>query len=417
MKIAIITSGFLPVIDGVTITGYARIQQLSKKGHQVLLFCPDYSKIAHIYPNWQQYTGTILPGVRVVNLPSTSFFVEFERNIAWYANSKLQQELAAFQPDIIHVDEPERLFFGLWRIPGLRYARKHNIPCVGFFRTNFIEYAEDFFVVPAPVIRLIQWLIKHLLVLYVYNAYDLTLVTSKITAVKIKNLGIKNTYYDNFLGIEIQRYNSLQPQADFFTQKYNLPELDNKIKLIFLGRLTPEKGWNFTLKYLQLMMQQIDKNRVAFLIVGDGELKAKIADKMRALTPYFHLFGRVLPEDVPALLINSDLHVTTSEKETRGLTVLEAFTAGIPVLAPRSEGIVENIESGRNGFLYEPGNITDFIDKLRILIEDSNLRQQMGERGQASVKNKYTWDVAIDNLLEVWQEQIVKKRQVSKEDL
>jgi glycosyltransferase involved in cell wall biosynthesis len=405
MKIAIITSGFLPVVDGVTITGYARVQQLSKKGHQVLLFCPDYSKIAHIYPDWQQYTGEILPGVRVVNLPSTAFFVEFERNVAWYGHGKLQQELAAFQPDIIHVDEPERLFVGLWRIPGLKYARQHNIPCIGFFRTNFIEYLEDFFPLPKPILFSLQWLVKRL-VLYVYNAYDLTLVTSKITAVKIKKLGIKNTYYDNFLGIKVKQYNSLQPQADFFARKYELPELDNIIKLIFLGRLTPEKGWNFTLKHLEQILQHIDKNKVAFLIVGDGELKAKIAEKMRVLTPYFHLFGRVAPDDVPALLINSDIHVTTSEKETRGLTVLEAFTAGIPVLAPRSEGIVENIESGNNGFLYNPGDITDFIDKLQTLIEDNNLRRQMGERGRVSVNNKYTWDVAIDNLLEVWQKQI-----------
>ena len=405
MKIAIITSGFLPVVDGVTITGYARVQQLSKKGHQVLLFCPDYSKIERIYPDWQQYTGEILPGVRIVNLPSTAFFVEFERNVAWYSYSKLQQELAAFQPDIIHVDEPERLFVGFWRIPGLQYARQHKIPCIGFFRTNFIEYLEDFFPLPKPILLSLQWLVKRL-VLYVYNAYDLTLVTSKITAVKIKKLGIKNAYYDNFLGIKVQQYDSLQPQVNFFAQKYNLPELDNKVKLIFLGRLTPEKGWNFTLKHWERILQQIDKERVAFLIVGDGELKAKIADKMGALTPYFHLFGRVAPDDVPALLINSDLHVTTSEKETRGLTVLEAFTAGIPVLAPRSEGIVENIESGINGFLYNPGDITDFINKLQTLIEDSNLRRQMGERGRVCVKNKYTWDVAIDNLLEVWQQQI-----------
>ena len=405
MKIAIITSGFLPVVDGVTITGYARVQQLSKKGHQVLLFCPDYSKIERIYPDWQQYTGEILPGVRIVNLPSTAFFVEFERNVAWYSYSKLQQELAAFQPDIIHVDEPERLFVGFWRIPGLQYARQHKIPCIGFFRTNFIEYLEDFFPLPKPILLSLQWLVKRL-VLYVYNAYELTLVTSKITAVKIKKLGIKNAYYDNFLGIKVQKYDSLQPQVNFFAQKYNLPELDNKIKLIFLGRLTPEKGWNFTLKHWERILQQIDKERVAFLIVGDGELKAKIADKMGALTPYFHLFGRVAPDDVPALLINSDLHVTTSEKETRGLTVLEAFTAGIPVLAPRSEGIVENIESGINGFLYNPGDITDFINKLQTLIEDSNLRRQMGERGRVCVKNKYTWDVAIDNLLEVWQQQI-----------
>lgn len=73
MKIAIITSGFLPVVDGVTITVFQRIQKLSQLGHQVLLFCPDYSALPTIYPHWKDYTGDILPGVRVINLDSTAF--------------------------------------------------------------------------------------------------------------------------------------------------------------------------------------------------------------------------------------------------------------------------------------------------------------------------------------------------------
>jgi glycogen synthase len=62
MKIAIITSSFYPVIDGVTVAVYNRVKQLSTLGHQVIIFCPDYSVIKHIYPHWQDYTGEILPG-------------------------------------------------------------------------------------------------------------------------------------------------------------------------------------------------------------------------------------------------------------------------------------------------------------------------------------------------------------------
>ena len=51
MKIAIISSGFLPVIDGVTVTQINRVRELSKYGHQILLFYPDYSHLANIYPN------------------------------------------------------------------------------------------------------------------------------------------------------------------------------------------------------------------------------------------------------------------------------------------------------------------------------------------------------------------------------
>ncbi len=81
MKIAIITSGFLPVVDGVKVSGLHRVQHLSQWRHEVLLCCPDYSSWAEVYPNWQKYTGTLLPGVNVINLDSNPFMdLDFERN-------------------------------------------------------------------------------------------------------------------------------------------------------------------------------------------------------------------------------------------------------------------------------------------------------------------------------------------------
>ncbi|AFZ33890.1 glycosyl transferase group 1 [Stanieria cyanosphaera PCC 7437] len=411
MKIAIITSGFLPVIDGVTVSGWNRIQKLSEWGHQVLLFCPDYSAIASIYPNWQDFTGNILPGVRVVNLKSTPFFVEFERNVAFYSYSKLQDELEKFKPDIIHVDEPERLFVGFWRIAGKDYAKKHYIPCISFFRTNFLEYLEDFFPLPTALLNFLKYIVRKL-ILFVYNSYDLTLVTSKITEPKIKDIGIKNICYSNLLGFDSSKYNLQLRQTNFFKTNYNLPELDNKIKLVFLGRLTPDKGWSFTLKTFPKLFQTIDKNKIAILIIGDGEMKTEICQTISQFTPHFYCFGRVVPEEIPLLLVNSDFHVTTSEKETRGLTVLEAFAANIPVLAPRAGGVVENIQDGINGFLFTPQDQDDFIHKLKILVENQSLRQQMGIQGRKSVIGKYSWEQAVTNLLNIWEEQIIRYQNI-----
>ena len=110
MKIAIIASGFLPLIDGVTVSGLQRLNKLSQWGHEVVLFCPDYSSLKADYPNWRDYTGDILPGVRVINLTSSSFVgLEYEPNVTRKSYQTVLQELADFQPDIIHVDEPERI--------------------------------------------------------------------------------------------------------------------------------------------------------------------------------------------------------------------------------------------------------------------------------------------------------------------
>lgn len=409
MKIAIIASGFLPVVDGVTVSGFHRLQKLSDWGHQVKLFCPDYSALASVYPNWQDYIGPILPNVEVIPLTSSAFMgLDFERNVTWRARRHLQTALEAFQPDIVHVDEPERLSVGLWQIPGIKYAQRANIPCVGFFRTNFIEYAEDYFNWSPRALSALKYYFT-LLLRRVYNAYDTTLVTSPITHQKIIDLGITNTRYASLVGFDADRFSPALKRPDHFAQTYGLPQVDRQVKLVFVGRLTPDKGWGFTFKALQDFFNRVKPDRVALLVAGDGPMHSEIEDALQPLTNQVHMLGRVAPHQVPALLANSDIHVTTSEKEARGLTVLEAFASGIPVLAPRAGGVVENIVDGWNGFLYTPQSVADFADKLQQLATNPNLRRHMGERAQSSL-DQYSWDNTVHTLVSLWQE-LIRKRQ------
>lgn len=405
MKIAIITSGFLPVVDGVTVADYNRMKKLSQWGHQVRVFCPDYSALASVYPNWQAYTGEVLPNIEVVNLPSDAFMgLDFERNISWRARPHLMQSLEEFQPDILHVDEPERLSVGLWQVPGIKYAKQAGIPCVCFYRTNFIEYAEDYFNWPAAAISGLQNLFK-LLLRRVYNAYDQTFTTSPITQQKIIKLGIKNSRYAGLVGFDTDNFSPDLRRPHYFAQTYDRPQVDQQVKLVFVGRLTPDKGWTFTFKAMREVLSRIDRDQVALIVAGDGSMREEIAEELGALTPHVHLLGRVDPPQIPALLANSDIHITTSEKEARGLTILEAFASGIPVLAPRAGGVVENIEHGCNGYLYKPQSVHDFADKLQALIESPTLRRGMGDYAPSSVEN-YSWDRAFQTLVRLWEEAI-----------
>ena len=410
MKIAIITSGFLPVVDGVTVGTYYRLKKLSQWGHQVLLFCPDYQALASIYPEWKQYTGEILPGVRVINLESTPFMgLNFERNVSYRSYPIVLNELKKFAPDIIHIEEPERLFVGFFRVPGVRFAQQYHIPCVACFRTNFLEYADDFFEFPAIIIKFIQSLFK-ILLRFVYNAYDVTLVPSKVTQKKLISLGIKNSQYTDLNGFEEDHFSLVKKDQFFFEKTYNIKNIENKIKLIFVGRLTPDKGWKFTLNVFSTVFQQIDPNKIALIIVGDGSMATEITQTFSQMTPYAYLLGRVSPRQIPALLVNSDIYITTSEKENRAVTLIEAFAAALPALAPRAGGLVQDIQDGKNGYLFEPQNQDDFIQKLKKLVENDALRQEMGIQAQQYIR-QYTWEHTVQNLLQQWQTQIQTKDQ------
>jgi glycosyltransferase involved in cell wall biosynthesis len=410
MKIAIFSSGFLPVIDGVTVAQINRLKCLSQGGHQVLLLCPDYRAIAAIYPNWADYTGSILPNVRVVNLDSTPYLgIEFERNVSPKSYRRAIQELATFQPDIIHVDEAERMANGFLKFPGVAFAKQHHIPCVSFYHTHFVEYVEDFVDLPRLILRSLQFILKKLFA-WVYNAYDLTLVGSSDAYRKISQMGIRNGRQGDFLGIDWGKFQTIQQEEDFFVKKYGIENMGDRIKLLFIGRLTPDKGWKFALNALEPLIKNPNWNGV-ILVAGDGELHDEIAQRLGSAA---HLLGRIPPDDIPALLAHSDIHVTASEKETRGLTVLEALAAGIPTIAPHAGGIPDTLTSGTNGLLYTPGDSQDFTQKLTQLMTDRTLRQTLGTAGRAMVK-PYDWEHTVHNLVQVWEEMIEnKKRQLSR---
>ena len=407
MKRAIICSSFLPVIDGVTIAVFNRVKQLSKLGHEVLLFCPDYSAIAHIYPNWQDYTDEIFNNVRVINLPSTkSIALEFERDVTIKSYSVVTNELEKFKPDIIHVDEAERLGFCWLKLPGVKFARQHNIPCVAWFHTNYIDYFDDYFQLPLGINTIIKKALEFIFA-KIYNSYNLTLISSSITYSKLAIIGIKNLHYAELLGCNISKFNLAQ-DSNLFIKQYSLPDLNNKVKLVFLGRLTPDKGWYFTLSSLSKLPANI-LTKIAIIIAGDGNLATEIKRTLKPLIADTYLLGRVSPQFIPAILINSDIFITNSEKETRGLTVIEAAAAGIPAIAPRAGGVIDTIEDRETGFLYQPQNEADFINKLELLIENKPLHDSMGAKAKQTAA-QWSWQQTTNNLIDIWSQEIASKK-------
>ncbi len=408
MKIAIICSSFFPVIDGVTIAVYKRLEQLSILGHQVIVFCPDYKPLKHIYPDYKKYIGKIFPGVEVISLPSSkAIALDFERDVTINSYQIVIKQLAKFKPDIIHVDEAERLGVCFLKLPGVKYARQNNIPCVAWFHTNYIDYFDDYFDLPFGFNKLIKNILSFVFG-KIYNSYDLTLISSSNTAQKIKNIGVKNIYCAELLGCDLKQFNQIKKTSKFFTKQYNLPNIDNKIKLIFIGRLTPDKGWNFAGESLaELPQKMLDK--IAIIIAGDGTLKNQIEQTLKQITSNIYLIGRIAPETVPELLTNGNIFITNSEKETRGLTVMEAAAAGIPAIAPRAGGVVDTIKDGSTGFLYQPQNQADFLNKLTLLISDNNLRQSMGAKAQ-QIAQQWNWKQTVNNLIKIWSQEIINSK-------
>jgi phosphatidylinositol alpha 1,6-mannosyltransferase len=94
---------------------------------------------------------------------------------------------------------------------------------------------------------------------------------------------------------------------------------------------------------------------------------------------------------------SSDLHVSASEFETLGNTVLEAFACKVPVVVARTQGFCDTVTDGENGFLFTPKDSMDARALILKLKQDPALRAQMGERGYASVSQSSISNVYVSS--------------------
>lgn len=96
-----------------------------------------------------------------------------------------------------------------------------------------------------------------------------------------------------------------------------------------------------------------------------------------------------------------DVYVSPSVKEGFSWAILEAMATGIPVIATRVGAAPEMIIEGESGFLVEPRHSDDIAKKIKILIEDSALRQKFSIQGHQAVLRKFNFETMIHDVEEI----------------
>lgn len=147
---------------------------------------------------------------------------------------------------------------------------------------------------------------------------------------------------------------------------------------------------------------------VHFLLVGDGEWRGKIE---RAIADsgkksHFHLVG--VQKEVIPYLSRMNIYLSTSEFEGLPIAMLEAMSCEVPVVATRAGGIGEVIQHGIQGYLTEVDNWRDLEGYCLQLLEDPQLREQMGGKARNRVLEKFSMVKMVRALEEIYREVLVR---------
>lgn len=210
-----------------------------------------------------------------------------------------------------------------------------------------------------------KYLLKYTDALITINNGDYNLAKTKMKA--------KNVYYIPGVGIDFDRFINCRINKSEKRKELNIP--DDAIMLLSIGELCKRKNHETIIK----AMANIENKNVYYCVAGIGGLEdylMNLASEL-GLKDRVRLLGYV--NNTPELYKCCDIFCFPSTREGLGLAGVEAMASGVPVVASDAQGIPDYVVDGITGFKCSPTDVDAFADKISILIENKELRDEIGK--------------------------------------
>ena len=169
--------------------------------------------------------------------------------------------------------------------------------------------------------------------------------------------------------------------------------------VLFLGRLTGQKGPEYFLAAAKKVLEEMPEAR--FVLAGDGDLAGPLAEQAVELgIAHRTLFAGFLnAADVEQIFAQADLYVMPSVSEPFGIASLEAMSHGVPTIVSKQSGVTEVVE---NALKVDFWDTDGMADKMVAVLRHPPLAGEMGERGGFEVR-RMKWDDAAAACLRVYE--------------
>jgi len=248
MKIGIFTDTYLPQVNGVAKTLGRLSGFLKKQEIPHLIFAPAVN-------------GKELNDPHVHTFFSHDFFLYPECKFSLPSYARIKQIMDEFQPTLIHVTTPFPIGF-----MGLKYALEHNIPAVASYHTNFPQYLEYY---RLDFLKGLSWHVLR----WFHNHFQRNYCPSTETLSLLKKHGIGNLEVWS-RGVSVEAFHPNKRCAQWRKRMGG----EDKILLLYVGRLAPEKDLEILLNALcQVNHRALD--RIHLALVGDGPSKGELMAK------------------------------------------------------------------------------------------------------------------------------------------
>lgn len=369
MRIVMFQDTYHPATNGVVVSTDLFIEELKRRGHDVLLIAPRHP----------DYTETAPEGVHLIPAVSTEFIYP-GASLGQFWRGKVGPLLEAFQPDIMH--SMTEFTIGHWMASYFR--EKFHLKRVHTFHTLWTEYFFYLPLVPHGLVnKWFQWAAPR----SCRKRFDHVLVPSEAMRETVVNDWHVDVPVDVLpTGLHLEKFRG--GVGERFRQHHGISD-DTRV-LLYLGRLGDEKNVELVVDAMAELRRRGEPN-VKLVIAGGGPdpYLRKLHKRCEGLGLKDVIWtGFVRGQDWLDTYAAADLVLFPSVTETQGLVVVESLAVGKPLVSVEAMG-PGSVMKGEKGCLFAENDARDFADKTQRLLHDDVLYQRK-KREAAEVAQSYS---------------------------
>ena len=386
LRVVLVSSSFDPYTGGVEEHTRRVAGVLSRRGHAVEVWTVDrgeHLRVRTVDGFTVRYLPTPLPARSVRDV--LAFAARLPAAVwRWTGALRAFRRSGGRGPDVLHVQ-----CFGPNGVYSLALHRLARVPLV--VSSHGETFADDHGVFDAS--RLVPWALG--------AALGRALAVTGCSRVVVDDLARRFPAWDSRSATTVPNGVDLSEEGVPAGQKGE-PEAvatDGTPVVLAVGRLQRVKGFDLLVRaFAAAAGAGLVPEGARLRIGGDGPEE----DALRALATELgvadrlDLPGRLDRRQVAEEMARATVVVVPSRAESFGITVLEAWRAGAPVVATTRGGPPEFVTEGETGLLVDPTDTDALAAALGRLLGDPTLRERLGRAGQALVQDEYTWERVAD---------------------
>ena len=205
------------------------------------------------------------------------------------------------------------------------------------------------------------------------NLEDYETVKAKMKAEKV--------YYVPGIGVNYEKFNGASVNRR--QKRAELGIIDDDIFLLSVGELNDNKNHRVVINAIS----KLNNKRIKYIIAGVGPIKETLQSLIEELGLGQQVFLAGQRRDVPELLKCADMFMFPSKREGLSVSLMEAMAGGVPVICSKIRGNVDLIDGGKGGILCAADSEEDYVNAIKTLIDNENLREEYVRYSDNKIKN------------------------------